>query len=122
MQRFIDKLEADKQHEQSLRLQIEDEFSQNTIKHETEVTLRLKFEEKLNSLYSNQKQIDTKLKRATNEASKFEKENSKLNIKNVEILEENIELKVRISSLENKSTYSKENSEAKNREILLKDT
>jgi hypothetical protein len=53
---------------------------QNTKNHEEEVQLRLKFESKLNSMHSQQRETDVKYNRAVNEL-----EQANLTIKNAQI-------------------------------------
>jgi hypothetical protein len=48
-------------------MKLEEEYMQNSKNHEEEVQLRLKFESKLNSMHSRQRETDIKLARASEE-------------------------------------------------------
>ena len=48
-------------------MKLEEEYMQNSKNHEEEVQLRLKFEQKLNSMHSHQRDIEIKLARALEE-------------------------------------------------------
>ena len=67
MQRNNDAIEKDRSNERTLRLKLEEEYMQNSKNHEEEVQLRLKFESKLNSMHSHQRETDIKFNRAVNE-------------------------------------------------------
>ena len=47
-------------NERSMRMKLEEEYTQNTKNHEEEVQLRLKFEAKLNSMHSAYRELNTK--------------------------------------------------------------
>ena len=66
--------------ERQKRLKLEEDYMQNTKNHEEEVQLRLKFESKLNSMHSQQRETDVKYNRAVNEL-----EQANLTIKNAQI-------------------------------------
>jgi hypothetical protein len=48
LQKYSETLEKERMNERSMRLKIEEEYTQNTKNHEEEVQLRLQFEAKLN--------------------------------------------------------------------------
>lgn len=50
--------------ERQMRLNLEEEYTQNTKNHEEEVQLRLKFEAKLNSMHSKHRELNTKYSRS----------------------------------------------------------
>jgi chromosome segregation ATPase len=64
LQKYSETLEKERMNERSMRLKLEEEYSQNTKNHEEEVQLRLKFESKLNNMHSDYRELNTKYKRS----------------------------------------------------------
>ena len=63
MQTYQESLEKDRNNERALRLKLEEEYMQIQRNHEEEVTLRLKFEGKLNALNTAHRELEIKYDR-----------------------------------------------------------
>lgn len=67
LQKYSEELEKERTNERTLRLKLEEEYMQNSKNHEEEVQLRLKFEQKLNSMHSMHRELEIKHKRVLND-------------------------------------------------------
>jgi hypothetical protein len=54
-------------NEKQLRMELEEDYNQNTKNHEEEVQLRLKFERKWNNMHSAHRELESKYKRVLND-------------------------------------------------------
>ena len=64
---MCEELQREMMNEKSMRLKLEEEFTQNNQNHEEEVQLRLKFESKLNNMHSAHRDLETRYKRVLHE-------------------------------------------------------
>ena len=65
LQKYSERLEQQRQEERTMRIKLQEEYAQNAKNHEEEVQLRLKFEQKLNAMHAKNRDLTTKLERAT---------------------------------------------------------
>lgn len=63
LQSYAETLERERMNERQMRLKLEEEYAQNEKNHEEEVTLRLKFEAKLNDMHGDFRDLNTKHER-----------------------------------------------------------
>jgi len=61
----FEQMEKDRNTEKALRSKLEEEYMQIMQKHEEEVELRLKFEEKLNQMHTEFRKLEIDLERTT---------------------------------------------------------
>ena len=52
MKKYAERIEKERTAERTQKLKLEEEYLQNTRNHEEEVQLRMKFEQKLNKMHS----------------------------------------------------------------------
>ena len=62
-------------NEKTMRMKLEEDYTQNTKNHEEEVQLRLKFESKLNNMHSAHRDLETRYKRVLNDLMNAQKTN-----------------------------------------------
>lgn len=67
MQKYSETLEKERMNERSMRLKLEEEYTQNNKNHEEEVNLRLKFEKKLNEMHATCRDLRSVLTRTEKE-------------------------------------------------------
>ena len=79
-------------NERQMRLKLEEEYTQNTKNHEEEVSLRLQFEAKLNSMHSDYRELNTKYGRTNKDFHDMVKQAADLTEKLKGKIEENTDL------------------------------
>jgi hypothetical protein len=72
-----------------MRLKLEEEYQQNTKNHEEEVQLRLKFEEKLNDMHGEFRDLTTKYQRICKDQEESKAKVMELSIDLKEKIDEN---------------------------------
>jgi len=64
MKKYAERIEKERTAERTQKLKLEEEYLQNTRNHEEEVQLRMKFEQKLNTMHSDFRDLSTRCKKA----------------------------------------------------------
>jgi hypothetical protein len=55
LKQYANTLEAERKQERQMRVKLEEEYAENSKNHEDEVKLRMKFEQKLNLMHTEQR-------------------------------------------------------------------
>ena len=89
-QKLCEELQREMMNEKTMRMKLEEDYTQNTKNHEEEVQLRLKFESKLNNMHSAHRDLETRYKRVLTDLVNAQKtmkmQNDKLMEKNDEVV------------------------------------
>ena len=89
-QKLCEELQREMMNEKTMRMKLEEDYTQNTKNHEEEVQLRLKFESKLNNMHSAHRDLETRYKRVLTDLVNAQKtmkmQNDKLMEKNDEVI------------------------------------
>ena len=64
MKKYAERIEKERTAERTQKLKLEEEYLQNTRNHEEEVQLRMKFEQKLNTMHSDFRDLSTRCNKA----------------------------------------------------------
>ena len=107
-------------NEKTMRMKLEEDYTQNTKNHEEEVQLRLKFESKLNNMHSAHRDLETRYKRVMTDLVNAQKTNK---MQNEKLMEKNeAEIKLKTTEAENLTEISQKREEldSARRELSVK--
>ena len=103
-QKLCEELQREMMNEKTMRMKLEEDYTQNTKNHEEEVQLRLKFESKLNNMHSAHRDLETRYKRVLTDLVNAQKT---MKMQNDKLMEKNDEvIKLKTAEAENLTTIS----------------
>ena len=117
---MCEELQREMMNEKSMRLKLEEDYSQNTKNHEEEVQLRLKFESKLNNMHSSHRDLETRYKRVLLDLSQAQKNLKALNEKVIERNEQVTDLRTNQAENETEIAQKREELDTARRELAIK--
>ena len=119
-QKLCEELQREMMNEKTMRMKLEEDYTQNTKNHEEEVQLRLKFESKLNNMHSAHRDLETRYKRVMTDLVNAQKTNK---MQNEKLMEKNeAEIKLKTTEAENLTEISQKREEldSARRELSVK--
>ena len=120
LEKYTKKIDEERWDEKGKRMKIEEELLAQSVTHEAEVKLRLKFESKLNTMHAVHRELNEKYKKALIELESLQEDNNLLKNSNSNLLNELDSLKLIRVDLDAKLTNDVEKLSSLSKDIKFK--